>query len=209
MSEVFEPLSDAERLLPSTAVPELTVERMAEDRARLIAQVAADVPTGAVAGSVVPITAARRDARGRRRRVMGAVLAGFVLTAAGGGLAAAFLGRAAPSEEVVVRCFAVATTAFDDESLFLDAGVGSPPGGPAVSAAQAALAVCGGMWSRGEVLAHPPYKPTVPPDPETAPQGEVPALHACVLPAGYVGVFPGRAGTCGALGLPESSISGG
>lgn len=215
MSEHFGPENEVERLLTSGEAPAVSPQQAALDRARLIAAVQADVPVPAVAGDD-PSTAgepaaakSRRTGRrpGRRGRLVVAVVAGVVLAGTGGGLAAAFLSRSAPSDEGMVRCFAVATPSFEDESLFVDAGFASGPGEGPASAAQAAVDVCGVLWANGDLLAAPPYKPAVPPEPGQAPALPVPELNACVLPEGYVGVFPGPDGTCAALGLPESSLT--
>lgn len=142
--------------------------------------------------------------RNRRRGVV-IVVAALTLTAAGGGLAAAYLARATPSEEVFVRCFAVATTAFDDPLLGFDVALADDvdPGTPQQSTAQVATEVCAGVWFRGELSATAPHIPATP-----SGGGEpVPRLQACVLPQGFVGVFPGPVGTCAALGLPESDAS--
>jgi hypothetical protein len=177
----------------------------------LIAAVQADVPVPAVTSggpsqAAGPSSDTGRRA-GRRGRLVAAVVAGVVLAGTGGGLAAAFLSRSAPSDEGMVRCFAVATPSFQDGSLFLDAGYASGPGDGPASAARAAIDVCGALWANGDLLAAPPYKPAVPPEPGQAPALPVPELNACVLPEGYVGVFPGPEGTCAALGLPESSLT--
>lgn len=215
MSEVFEPGNEVERLLTSGEAPAVPPQQAALDRARLIAAVQADVPVPTVAGGD-PSTAGepsavkgRRPRRrpGRRGRLVVAVVAGVVLAGTGGGLAAAFLSRTAPSDEGMVRCFAVVTPSFQDGSLFLDAGFASEPGEGPASAARAAIDVCGVLWANGELLAAPPYKPAVPPEPGRAPARPVPELNACVLQEGYVGVFPGPDGTCAALGLPESSLT--
>lgn len=211
VSEVFEPENEVERLLTSGEAPAVSPQQAVQDRARLIAAVQADVPVPAVAGGDPSTAGEPSEVKGRRRgrrgRLVVAVVAGVVLAGTGGGLAAAFLSRSAPSDEGMVRCFAVATPSFEDGSLFVDAGFASGPGEGPASAAQAAVDVCGVLWANGDLLAAPPYKPAVPPEPGQAPALPVPELNACVLPEGYVGVFPGPDGTCAALGLPESSLT--
>lgn len=145
----------------------------------------------------------------RRRRLVTVVLAILAVLVAGVGTAVAFLRFAEPTDQGMVRCFALATTDFEGKGVSLDAGFAGLPGQDPSSAAQAALDICSLFWLNGELLPEPPYMPAVPPDPNpTTPTGlEVPPLAACVLPEGFVGVFPGPEGTCAELGLPESTAT--
>jgi hypothetical protein len=208
-----------EELLLGVDPPRLPEQTRAAHRALLRAEVRASVPApaqsldtaadGTAAPDLASLPPGQRAGRGRgprnRRRGVVIVVAALTVTLAGGGLAAAYLARATPSEEVFVRCFAVATSAFDDPLLSFDVAQADPvdPGVVEQSTAQVATEVCAGVWFRGELSATEPHIPPVP----SGGGSPVPPLQACVLPAGFVGVFPGPAGTCAALGLPESDAS--
>jgi hypothetical protein len=208
-----------EELLLGVDRPRLPEQTRAAHRALLRAEVRASVPAltqsldTAADGTAAPdpglLTGLRSAGRGRgprnRRRGVVIVVAALTVTLAGGGLAAAYLARATPSEEVFVRCFAVASTSFDDPLLSFDVAQADPvdPGAVEQSTAQVATEVCAGVWFRGELSTTEPHIPAVP----SGGGSPVPPLQACVLPAGFVGVFPGPAGTCAALGLPESDAS--
>jgi hypothetical protein len=195
MTDLMTPENDVERALRSPAEVLVAPEVRDRHRALLMAAVTADV--------VEPTAVVRQlAARGRgRRRVTVVVVGAVAVTAIGGGLAVA-LSKLRPSEPSVVRCFAVATTEVDDAELGFDLGVAASPGGAVASVAAQAIDQCGQAWSRGELSSTAPYLP------QDFPGGgqPVPHLVACVLPAGFVAVFPGPVGTCAALGLPEADL---
>jgi len=206
---VDEPITaqnDAERALTSPARVPVAPSVRARHRDALRAAMASDHAATSSSGGRrallrEPGTVVPDQSRGRgRRRVTVVVTAAVVVTVVGGGLAAA-LTKLRPSEPAMVRCFAVATTDFDNPGLAFDLGVAAPPGGAAPSAAAQALDQCGQAWYRGEVSSRAPHLPRD----FTGGGQPIPHLVACVLPPGFVGVFPGPAGTCAALGLPESA----
>ena len=195
MTDLMTPENDVERALRSPTEVLVAPEARDRHRALLMAAVTADVVEPAAV--VTPIRV-----RGRgRRRVTVVVVGAVAVTAIGGGLAVA-LSRLRPSEPSMIRCFAVATTALDDAELGFDLGAAASPGGTVASVAVQAIDQCGQAWSRGELSSTAPYVP------RDFPGGgqPVPHLVACVLPQGFVGVFPGPPGTCAALGLPEADL---
>jgi hypothetical protein len=116
------------------------------------------------------------------------------------------------------RCFAIATTQFDDfdasDGAFFDVTYLSDPvpgveGNPSDQTAEHAVEVCAHTWRIGGIAATKPYQRDLDPwyvdfegpEPATHP---VPDLVACVLPDGQVGVFPDT--DCGALGLPDADL---
>lgn len=207
VDERITPENDAERALTSPAQVRVGDEVRTRHRAALLAVIAGDTAaadgSGLTAGT--PDTAAvvelsRHRGRGRRRVTI-VVIAALAATVVGGGLAVA-LSKLRPSEPAMVRCFAVATTDFDNPGLGFDLGIAAAPGGTAPSTAAQGLDQCGQVWFRGELSTSEPHLPT------DFPGGgqPIPHLVACVLPEGFVGVFPGPAGTCAALGLPEADL---
>jgi hypothetical protein len=157
------------------------------------------------------------SARRRRRGWIGAT-AGIAVLVAGVGTAAAWVGWAEPTVRDAARCFAIATTEFDDfdasGGAFLDITYLSDPvpgveGNPTDQTAEHALEVCAHTWRIGGIAGTKPYQRDLDPwyvdfegpQPPTYP---VPDLVACVLPVGQVGVFPDT--DCAALGLPEADL---
>ena len=154
----------------------------------------------------------------RRRRGWITATAGIAVVAVGVGTAAAWVGRAEPTVRDSARCFAIATTEFDDfdasDGAFSDVTYLSDPvpgveGNPSDQTAEHALEVCAMSWRIGGIAATKPYQRDLDPwyvdfegpEPATYP---VPDLVACVLPDGQVGVFPDT--DCSALGLPEADL---
>ena len=116
------------------------------------------------------------------------------------------------------RCFAIATTEFDDfdasggaffDITYLSDPVPGVEGNPSDQTADHALEVCAHTWRIGGIAATKPYHRELDPwyvdfegpEPPTYP---VPDLVACVLPDGQVGVFPNT--DCATLGLPEADL---
>ena len=137
----------------------------------------------------------------------------------GVGTAAAWVGRAEPTVRDTARCFAIATTEFDDfdasDGAFFDLTYLSDPvpgveGNSTDQTAEHALEVCAMSWRIGGIAATKPYQRDLDPwyvdfegpEPPTYP---VPDLVACVIPTGQVGVFPDT--DCAALGLPDADLS--
>ncbi|MCU0263847.1 MAG: hypothetical protein MUF09_09285 [Candidatus Nanopelagicales bacterium] len=154
----------------------------------------------------------------RRRRGWITATAGIAVLVVGAGTAAAWVGRAEPTVRDTARCFAIATTEFDDfdasDGAFFDVTYLSDPvpgveGNPSDQTAEHALEVCAHTWRIGGIAASKPYHRDLDPwyvdfDGPQPPTYPVPELVACVLPAGQVGVFPDT--DCAALGLPEGDL---
>lgn len=157
--------------------------------------------------------------RGRRRRRgwIGAT-AGVAVLVVGVGSAAAWVGRTEPTVRDTARCFALATSEFDDfdasGGAFFDVTYLSDPvpgveGNPTDQTAEHALESCAYAWEIGGIAATKPYQRDLDPwyvdfdgpKPATHP---VPDLVACVLPTGQVGVFPDT--DCAALDLPDADL---
>jgi hypothetical protein len=96
----------------------------------------------------------------------------------------------------MVRCFSEASGPFTTGAP----GTSEASTGLGHQSAAAAIELCGHAWADGW-LSFPELK-----DQNHPPQGNqpIPQLQACVLPDGYVGVFPGGPNTCTDLGLPKS-----
>ena len=154
----------------------------------------------------------------RRRRGWITATAGIAVVAVGVGTAAAWVGRAEPTVRDTARCFAIATTEFDDfdasDGAFFDLTYLSDPvpgveGNSTDQTAEHALEVCAMSWRIGGIAATKPYQRDLDPwyvdfegpEPPTYP---VPDLVACVIPTGQVGVFPDT--DCAALGLPDADL---
>jgi hypothetical protein len=118
----------------------------------------------------------------------------------------------------IARCFAIATTQFDDfdksgeafsDIVYLSDPVPGVEGNPTEQTAEHALEVCAQSWRIGGIAATKPhlrdldpwYVDFEGPKPATYP---VPELVACVLPTGQVGVFPNT--DCAALGIPTADL---
>jgi hypothetical protein len=192
--------------LLAAAAPRLSPEAKARHLQILAAEQAA-----------TPAPPTLTSARRRRRRWIGAT-AGIAVLVAGVGTAAAWVGRAEPTVRDSARCFAIATTQFDDfdasDGAFFDVTYLSDPvpgveGNPSDQTAEHAVEVCAHTWRIGGIAATKPYQRDLDPwyvdfegpEPATHP---VPDLVACVLPDGQVGVFPDT--DCGALGLPDADL---
>ncbi len=206
MDDLIEPANLVELLLLDVAAPAFSDEVRARHRALLLSAVTASATTadGTIrddADTARPVSyRPRRVQRPSRRHLVGAVLAGVALVVAGGGLAVA-LTKAQPSETTFVRCFALPTTDYGNPAYSLDVGLAVAVSDPSTATtAASALDVCGGTWFRGELSTTAPYIVPIPPGGGSP----VPNLVACVLPDGFVGVFPGPEGTCAALGLAVS-----
>ena len=207
MDERITPENDAERALTAPAQVWVGPEVRASHRATLLAEIAAATATpiardlALTTSTVADVVELSRSRGRRRRRVTVVVIAALTVSVVGGGMAVA-LSKLRPSEPAMVRCFAVVTTDFNNPGLGFDLGVAAAPGGTAPSAAAQGLDQCGQAWFRGELSGSDPHLPT------DFPGGDQPIPHlvACVLPEGFVGVFPGPAGTCAALGLPEADL---
>lgn len=192
--------------LLAAAAPRLSPEAKARHLQILAAEQAA------IAASPI-----RNGGHGRRRGWITAT-AGIAVVVVGVGTAAAWVGRAEPTVRDSARCFAIATTEFDDfdasDGAFFDITYLSDPvpgveGNPSDQTAEHALEVCAHTWRIGGITATKPYQRDLDPwyvdfegpEPPTYP---VPNLVACVLPDGQVGVFPNT--DCAALGLPEADL---
>ena len=145
--------------------------------------------------------------RRRLRRSVALVAAGVLVTAgAGVGTAAAFgVFSQAPADRGIAHCYA--TVDLDDPSNHTDFMLAVDPKevhpGGVGDAAAIAMEVCEGGWAQGRFSATDPKVSD--PDPTRA-DFPVPALVACVLPDGSVGVFPGDPRTCAILELPQALI---
>ena len=192
--------------LLAAAAPRLSPEAKARHLQILAAEQAA-----------TPAPPTLTSARRRRRRWIGAT-AGIAVLVAGVGTAAAWVGRTEPTVRDSARCFAIATTQFDDfdasDGAFFDVTYLSDPvpgveGNPSDQTAEHAVEVCAHTWRIGGIATTKPYQRDLDPwyvdfegpEPATHP---VPDLVACVLPDGQVGVFPNT--DCGALGLPDADL---
>jgi hypothetical protein len=192
--------------LLAAAAPRLSDEAKARHLQILAAEQAATLTIPTVDG-----------ARRRRRGWIGAT-AGIAVLVVGAGTAAAWVGRAEPTVRDTARCFAIATTEFDDfdasDGAFFDVTYLSDPvpgveGNPSDQTAEHALEVCAHTWRIGGIAATKPYHRDLDPwyvdfegpEPATYP---VPNLVACVIPTGQVGVFPDT--DCADLGLPEADL---
>jgi len=122
-----------------------------------------------------------------------------------------------PSVTDVARCFAVSDPVdFEDfdkaGGAFHDIAVLTPEGDSWTSdqTATHALEACANAWRTGGLSSTPPHLRDLDPwyvdftGPEPA-EHPVPALVACVLDAGIVGVFPDT--TCDALRLPTADLA--
>jgi hypothetical protein len=114
----------------------------------------------------------------------------------GGAAAAGALVAARPAtDKKVVRCYSVAVL---EGGNF--AGVTVARGGdPGAIPIEDALATCAELWRQGVVVAGVASAQ----DPGIGVDAPVPELAACTLESGVAAVFPGDAGTCGRLGLPD------
>jgi hypothetical protein len=192
--------------LLAAAAPRLSPEAKARHLQILAAEQAATPPQPTLNGAR------------RRRRGWITATAGIAVLVAGVGTAAAWVGRAEPTVRDSARCFAIATTEFDDfnasDEAFLDITCLSDPvpgveGNPTDQTADQALEVCAHTWRIGGIASTKPYQRDLDPwyvdfegpEPPTYP---VPDLVACVLPDGQVGVFPNT--DCSALALPEADL---
>jgi hypothetical protein len=164
------------RALPAPAVPDL-VRRLQRERLRSTA-----------AGS-----SASPGVRWHRRWVVAAVGAAGVI---GGGasvaVAAITIDRA--TDRVIAHCFPSVSTNFGSAGPGLDVNTTSS------DTAATALSLCSAAWSSGLLRPTTPYIG----EPSRRGQFPVPALVACVLPTGEVGVFPGASGICQHLSLGTS-----
>lgn len=142
-----------------------------------------------------------------RRRLVLPVAAVVGAAAIGTGTAAA-LGAFAPSAPVADRttayCFASSadlTTPANQIAFMVGVEEGS---GRTPDAAAAARSICEGAWQQGRMHPDAEIKVTDPvPGVFDAP---VPALTACVLDNGSVGIIPGDAQTCNQIGLPNAQL---
>ena len=174
-----------------------------------------DLLHAAMAASAISPPARVGRSRSSRRRVIGVSAVGVVLLAAGAGAAAAWADRAEPTVTDLARCFATSdptqASAWTNDSgdFFHDATyiTGPPEAGVGTETAAHAIETCAGSWRIGTLNPTAPYLRD--PDPwYVAFEGPKPAeypvpnLVSCVLPTGFVGVFPDT--TCAALRLPES-----
>ena len=192
--------------LLAAAAPRLSPEAKARHLELLAAEQAA-----------TPARPAPERRRGRRRGWI-TTTAGIALVAVGAGTAAAWVGRAEPTVRDIARCFAIATTQFDDfdksgeafsDIVYLSDPVPGVEGNPTDQTAEHALEVCAESWRIGGIAATKPYLRDLDPwyvdftgpEPATYP---VPDLVACVLPTGQVGVFPNT--NCAALGIPTANL---
>lgn len=170
-------------------------------------------PAGAGDG-VIPI---QRDGhRSRRRTLAGAGVAAAALLAVGAGAAVAWVDRAEPTVTDIARCFATSDPAAAGEwtkeaGAFFDTTFITGVGDDATTSQTAAHAVaaCAANWRAGGITATPPYLHQLDPwytdfKGPKPPAHPVPELAACVLPNGWVGVFPDT--TCAALRLPQADI---
>jgi hypothetical protein len=171
----------------------------------------------AAAQAATPASPAWASSQRRRQGWIGTT-AGIAVLVVGAGTAAAWVGRAEPTVRDTARCFAIATTEFDDfdasDGAFFDITYLSDPvpgveGNPTDQTAEHAVEVCAHTWKIGGIAATKPYHRDLDPwyvdfegpEPTTYP---VPDLVACVIPTGQVGVFPDT--DCAALGLPEADL---
>lgn len=185
--------SPAERALARDRVAGLPEEVRAAQRAQLRAMIAADLAAGAAPASPVRGRASARH----WRRWSTALIAGGAL-ALTGGVAVAFLPRSQPTQLDLVRCFSRAEPPFGESPRVPSAALSQH--GTLLESAHEAIDLCASLWRDGWL-----------PDPETKDQDDpppgnqpVPELHACVLPDGVAGVFPGQESVCISLGLPAS-----
>lgn len=131
----------------------------------------------------------------QRRAILVVSLAAMITSV--GGAAVAYLHQASPTHVDMVRCFGVAAPPFAPGPD----NISGVRGGATEDSAHAAIDLCAAEWGDG-VLPDPQSA-----DPVRLPSGgpfPVPELHACVLPDGYVGVFPGGKSVCLNLGLPKA-----
>lgn len=135
------------------------------------------------------------------RWVVPAVVTGLMLS---GGVAVASFVTSKPASVVnEVRCYTEADTAG-----FYSSAVLATTHGALGDAAEDAVGNCAELWRIGLLSLGPAdaQKPPVPHDPKQAAEPAehiVPSLTACVLDEGVAAVFPGSAGTCERLGLPQ------
>ena len=101
----------------------------------------------------------------------------------------------------MVRCFSTAEPPFTSGAPgTVEVGYGSTSGTVEESAAKA-VELCGLAWAEGTL----PLQSSSGAEGASATPAPVPELHACVLPDGYVGVFPGGPTVCIELGLASST----
>jgi hypothetical protein len=113
----------------------------------------------------------------RRRRVVAVLVAAAVAAAA-----AAWVYRRTPTHTVNVGCYAEAR--LDASTFVVDARPGQ------------AVQACAQLWREGV------FGPTT-----GSPAGTAPALAACTLSTGAVGVFPGGPAACARLRLPVTQTT--
>ncbi|MEO9010751.1 MAG: sigma-70 family RNA polymerase sigma factor [Nakamurella sp.] len=141
---------------------------------------------------------ARPSRSARSAMIVGSVV---MLTSAGFGTAAALgVFSARVADRSIAHCYA--TTDVDGVGNHFDLTVAEKPGA-AISerdAATIARDICRGAWQDGSLSAYIPYlrDSLTTESPENNP---VPALTACVLQNGQVGIFPGDIATCGQMDL--------
>lgn len=207
-----------ERLLREQPVTPLTEAQRAEHRAALRAAMARDAaaPGGVPAPSVpsarsVPLAeglpptrtvpAARPKPPARRRWSRGWVVplaAALVLTT--GTAATGFFTRSGPADTTLVRCFSTAEPPFTSGTPgTVEVGYGSGAGSVDESAAKA-VELCSLAWQEGTLVV-----PASIAEGASAGPVPVPPMQACVLPDGFVGVFPGDPTVCLQLGLASST----
>lgn len=178
-------------------VPELAPRVRQQHEAIILEQLAARA-------AAKPAQSMPKPGRRRARRA-GAGFAAALLAGVCGATAIAALSPQHASDPVGVRCFAVATKQFDDESLFLPMIVvdtTSTASDEIASNPARATELCSQPWEGGELSATAPYLRS--PAAQGTGTSRAPELIACILPSGQSAVFPGGRDTCQRLGLPES-----
>ena len=140
-------------------------------------------------------------AKRRPKRGLAIGTAIVVLCGAGVGTAAALgVFSAEPTDRGVAYCYATAQTD-GPRTTFSVAGSPDQIGDSAASA----LAICRKQWGTGAVRASEPYL-VRDADTNQPPTFPVPALAACVLEEGTLGVFPGSDKVCAQLGLANAAL---
>lgn len=188
------------------------MDQQASDRQKALLRARINADLRAMATPDVAVQRPRKRRHARRGLVAALASLGLLVT---GGAATAFLLRAQPQTQTIVRCFNQASPPFAEGTPgTYQVKLVNRATADATMTAAAAVELCARAWQRGAMAVPSPdvsSPATATPATGTAsgstiPANPVPPLVACVLPEGTVGVFPGDQETCLRLGLPISLV---
>lgn len=143
----------------------------------------------------------------RRRRWQRPLAIGLATAVAGSAIAAgSYVAFRQPTELRYAQCYSSVTA---DTGYRTTLAIGEAHHAAAQTPAPVevndAIRSCGNIWSQGILRKDVPM--SVDPVPVPGGTAAVPALVACTLPDGAVGVYPGDESTCRTLGLPSAHRS--